>query len=305
MRQTDLLAFVGRLVGDRHLAEDVVQESFLAAWRGWESLRDPERVRPWLFGIAYRQAMTQLRRPGAVPIAELPDTVDASTAGSPERSVEQREVQRLVWEAADGLDARQRSVLELAVRWEMDSAEIAEVLGVNRPHAAVLVNRSKAALGTAVRMVLVARQRGRCSGLDALADRRETARHADGRAGSGRGRMTLDVSERRSVDHHVRRCKLCRGLVASLATLWVCLPQSSRLPMHGCHTTVTSAFPLIPRQGRQLRECQRILRPWWYSRHIRAELRKHQYGAAIAVCWAGNGPDRGDCWCGCRRRGER
>ena len=37
---------------DRALAEDVAQETFLAAWRDVASLRDPAAVRPWLCRIA-------------------------------------------------------------------------------------------------------------------------------------------------------------------------------------------------------------------------------------------------------------
>ena len=53
-------AVIGTL-RDRHAAEDVVQEVFLAAFRSLDSLRQPERFGPWLLGIARNQAMRSLR----------------------------------------------------------------------------------------------------------------------------------------------------------------------------------------------------------------------------------------------------
>ncbi|MGH3714127.1 MAG: RNA polymerase sigma factor [Micromonosporaceae bacterium] len=157
-----LTGFVTRQIGDRHLAEDIVQESFLVAWRDFRKLRDRAAVRPWLYAIAYRRTMDQHRRPGPVPVGELPELADRAAEASPSEIAEQREAASLVWAAAQGLEPRQRAVLELSVRHGMSTAEIAAVLRVGRAHAAVLVHRSRLALGTAVRALLVARRRGRC-----------------------------------------------------------------------------------------------------------------------------------------------
>ena len=40
------------MVGDRGTAEDILQQTFLDAWRGLATLREPDRVRGWLHGIA-------------------------------------------------------------------------------------------------------------------------------------------------------------------------------------------------------------------------------------------------------------
>lgn len=57
-----LLHYVRRLVRDRGTADDVLQETWVAAYRGLRRLRDPERLRPWLYGIARNQALNALRR---------------------------------------------------------------------------------------------------------------------------------------------------------------------------------------------------------------------------------------------------
>ena len=55
-------ATVIRILGDQHLAEDVLQESFVAAFGSLSSLRDASRFGSWIVGIARRQALRALRR---------------------------------------------------------------------------------------------------------------------------------------------------------------------------------------------------------------------------------------------------
>ncbi|HCT78879.1 MAG TPA: hypothetical protein DGT23_20430 [Micromonosporaceae bacterium] len=208
-----LISFVQRQVGDHHLAEDIVQETFLVAWRDLCKLRDPASVKTWLFSIAYRRAMTHARQPVLVPLLEAANLAD-DTVG-PESVAEQREAQELVWSAAHGLEPRQRAVLELAVRWELSSKEIADVLGVGRAHAAVLVHRARSALGTAVKAMVVARQRGRCRGLERLL---------------GGTQWELNARQRSSADHHIRRCPDCKRLsthALSHATLALLLGKTN------------------------------------------------------------------------------
>jgi RNA polymerase sigma-70 factor (ECF subfamily) len=53
-----------RIVRDSHLAEDVAQEAFVAAFESLSSLRGPARFGPWVLGIARRQAARAARRRG-------------------------------------------------------------------------------------------------------------------------------------------------------------------------------------------------------------------------------------------------
>jgi RNA polymerase sigma-70 factor (ECF subfamily) len=51
----DLYRFAFWLARDRAIAEDVVQETMLRAWRSWKSLRDQRAAKQWLFTIARRE----------------------------------------------------------------------------------------------------------------------------------------------------------------------------------------------------------------------------------------------------------
>jgi len=65
-----------RLTGDSAAAEDLVQETYLKALQSFSSLRDPERVRPWLFQILSRLAIDRHRTAAReVPIDD-PDELD-------------------------------------------------------------------------------------------------------------------------------------------------------------------------------------------------------------------------------------
>ena len=61
-----------RLTGRQALAMELVQETYLQAWRGLSSLRDPERMRSWLFAIMRRQYLKQMERNVERSVSDLP-----------------------------------------------------------------------------------------------------------------------------------------------------------------------------------------------------------------------------------------
>jgi RNA polymerase sigma-70 factor (ECF subfamily) len=60
--QASLHAYLARLLGDGHLAEDVLQDVFVIVWRKLRWLREPELFRPWVYRIASREAFRRLRK---------------------------------------------------------------------------------------------------------------------------------------------------------------------------------------------------------------------------------------------------
>src|SRR6516164_5169078 len=71
----DLLRFAHWLARDRSLAEDIVQESLLRAWRSRDALKDPRAARPWLLTIVRREhaRLYERKRLELVPLDEAPD----------------------------------------------------------------------------------------------------------------------------------------------------------------------------------------------------------------------------------------
>jgi RNA polymerase sigma-70 factor (ECF subfamily) len=58
----DLYRFAFWLSRDRHVAEDLVQECFSRAWRGWEKLDDQRAVKQWLFKILRHEFLRRFER---------------------------------------------------------------------------------------------------------------------------------------------------------------------------------------------------------------------------------------------------
>ena len=68
------------VTGDAALAEDAVQSAWLACWARLPSLRDPLRVRPWLFAIVLNEARQIMRRRRRVAMVELDLNAGATTS---------------------------------------------------------------------------------------------------------------------------------------------------------------------------------------------------------------------------------
>jgi RNA polymerase sigma factor (sigma-70 family) len=192
--------FLGRSLCDRSAAEDIAQLTFIRAWESRDTLREPVRVKSWLFTIAHNLANNHLSR--ARRTESIEDQFDlASPAAGPETEAETREIANLVWAAAASLEPRQYAVLDLCVRRDLATGEVAQILGVPAGHAAVLVSRAKEALGNAVRYLLVAQRRDHCPRLAELVPA---------------GITSLTPEQRASVDRHMRRCPECQGLARKL-----------------------------------------------------------------------------------------
>lgn len=117
------------MLRDRDGAADCVQDVFCTAATGLAQLREPDKLRAWLYSIARNEALRRLReRRRETPYDELPDAM-AHEPG-PDTLAARTELADLIAEAAGGLSDRDRSVLELAYRHGLDGPELAEALGV-------------------------------------------------------------------------------------------------------------------------------------------------------------------------------
>jgi RNA polymerase sigma factor (sigma-70 family) len=153
---TRLYDFCVSIVGDRDAA-DCVQEAFYSAAVDLPKLRDPDKLRPWLYAIARHQTFRTLRaRRRETASDELPDEPD-SEAG-PDTQAARNELAELVAQAEGGLSQRDREVLDLAYRHGLNNAEIAETLGVSSSSAKKMVQRLRDTIEQSLGALLVARQ---------------------------------------------------------------------------------------------------------------------------------------------------
>ena len=117
-----------RLTGTADLAGELVQETFLNAWRGLDSLQDPEKMRSWMFSILrnqYRKSMRAVSRARQIAAGSL-DTLTDRAPG--ELSDESERVQQ----ALNSLDDQHRFPLLLVTMEGLSVDAVAEMLDVPR-----------------------------------------------------------------------------------------------------------------------------------------------------------------------------
>ena len=140
--RTDLLRFVYWLCRDRTLAEDVVQESLLRAWRSFDSLSDEQAARSWLLTIARRElARTfERRRLETVDIDTLTEPVaEAVAVNDPHEVLEMRR-------AILQLEEIYREPLMLQVLFGYSTNEIAQQLQLSVPAVLTRLFRARETL---------------------------------------------------------------------------------------------------------------------------------------------------------------
>jgi RNA polymerase sigma-70 factor (TIGR02960 family) len=169
----ELLAHCYRMVGSAHDAEDLVQETYLRAWRSYSGFEGRASIRSWLYKIATNVCLTALQpRPIRVlpsglagpsdgshrppsPIAQgevswlepLPDAWIAPPADDPAAVVIERESLRLALIASlQHLPARQRAILILREVLTFSAAETAEILGTTTAAVKSGLQRARARL---------------------------------------------------------------------------------------------------------------------------------------------------------------
>jgi RNA polymerase sigma-70 factor (ECF subfamily) len=168
----ELQAHCYRIVGSTQDAEDLVQETLLAAWRGIEQFEERASIRAWLYGIATNRCLDALRasgrRPSQVePMTEPPEPTRlaepiwlepypdvllegiADDAPGPEARYETREAIALAFVAGlQHLPPQQRAVLVLRDVLGFRASEVADTLGTSQDAVNSLLQRARAAFET-------------------------------------------------------------------------------------------------------------------------------------------------------------
>ncbi|MBI5669221.1 MAG: sigma-70 family RNA polymerase sigma factor [Chloroflexi bacterium] len=145
-----LLAYLVGLVDNRQLAEEVLQDVMLAAWRGAASFRGDSRVTTWLLAIARLQALGARRRryPAVVPLDDRAAQDDSGLFARVDREAEARALRA----ALRQLPNDQRETLELIFYHELSGPEAAVLLGVPEGTIKSRLNRAKTSLRRLLRL---------------------------------------------------------------------------------------------------------------------------------------------------------
>lgn len=137
----DLLRVAYVIAGDEQRAEDAVQSAWSIAWRRLSTLRDPERLRPWLVSVAANEARQLVRRQHRRSLAEIRVRPLDDPEGDPSAEIDRLDLVN----ALHHLKPEDRTLLALRYVGGLDSTEIGTVLRMSssgvRGHLSRLLER--------------------------------------------------------------------------------------------------------------------------------------------------------------------
>lgn len=125
---TELFRFAYWLCKDKNVAEDLVQETFLRAWRALDSLQDEMAAKPWLLTILRRENARRFERKQFDYSDVEQDTLIDAKSSSLDDSMEQTVIQRQI----EKLEPEYKEPLLLQVVMGCSGDEIATILELNK-----------------------------------------------------------------------------------------------------------------------------------------------------------------------------
>ncbi|MFL6062955.1 MAG: sigma-70 family RNA polymerase sigma factor [Marmoricola sp.] len=205
-----LYDFAYSMLRHREDASDAVADSFVLFAQRLGQLRDPDRLRPWLYAVVRSECLRRLKARKRVSygddeaLAAMPD--DSLT---PDQAAEKAALTQLVWDAAAGLADRDRALLDLHLRQGLEGAELGEAMGTSASNAYVMLNRLRGQVDRSLGALLIARLgREDCAELDAL-------------LGGWDGSFSPLIRKR--VARHVESCETCGERRRTMLSPWVLL----------------------------------------------------------------------------------
>ena len=146
---SEIYAYLLRMLREPELAADLTQDAFIKAYKNYETLEKPENARAWLYQIAHRVALDEIRRRKIIRF--FPWTGEShGSAPSAERLVMDAHLSGDLQRALARIPERQRAALLLAELHDLTGVELAAALGVSHVAARALLTRARESLRQAL-----------------------------------------------------------------------------------------------------------------------------------------------------------
>lgn len=134
--------YVGAMLRDAALTEDVVAQAYLEAWKQLPRLRNPERFSGWILRVAHNRAIDEVRRPRHSPIDDVATDAVAPRAAEPETAFLRKRDMDRVRRALLSLPDDQRQIVTLRYLMGLSHAEAAAQLGRSEDASRQLLRRA-------------------------------------------------------------------------------------------------------------------------------------------------------------------
>jgi RNA polymerase sigma-70 factor (ECF subfamily) len=133
--ETGVFRLALSIVGDQAEANEITQETFIAALRALPSYQEKQSFKAWLYRIALNTSRSHLRKRKVLERLRTTLTaifqVETQKQILPEEAAVQNEKEAAIWNCLDQLEERYRTVVILRYFHELSIAEISEILSVN------------------------------------------------------------------------------------------------------------------------------------------------------------------------------
>jgi RNA polymerase sigma-70 factor (ECF subfamily) len=145
----EIYAYLVRMLRDGDLAADLAQDAFVKAYKNYDTLQKDENARAWLYKIAHRVALDDIRRRKIVRM--VPWTGEArGAAPSAERMAMDLRLSGPLERALAQIPERQRAALLLAEIHDLTGLELAAAMGVSHVAARAILTRARESLRRAL-----------------------------------------------------------------------------------------------------------------------------------------------------------
>jgi RNA polymerase sigma-70 factor (ECF subfamily) len=149
LHHSEIYAYIFRMVRDADVAADFAQDTFVKAYRAQDSLEDRAKARAWLYQIAHRVVLDEMRRRRIVRF--MPWTGEShGAAPSAEHLAMEMRLSGPLARALARIPERQRAALLLAEVNDLTGLELASTLGISHVAARALLTRARDSLRVAL-----------------------------------------------------------------------------------------------------------------------------------------------------------
>lgn len=140
-------SFIFKMVGNSWVADDLTQDTFIKVQQNLNGLKDPSKLKPWIFRIARNRCLDYFRSGAMQNENQAPkERAEASIEPLAQIQMEQQQMSKCVQDKIRLLPERLRVVLALADTMDFSHQEIADILHINVGNAKVRLHRARKAL---------------------------------------------------------------------------------------------------------------------------------------------------------------